>query len=382
MPEVKAAVMSQSGKIETRTFPYPEVKKDTMVGKVIMTGICGTDLHYFSGKEPNLPLPIILGHESLLEIVEIGNRAQTELEATGKPLARGDRVVFHPGLACGKCWYCRHLAHERFGTLCINGNAYGITMSCKDSPHLFGGFAEYVYIVPKIQVYKVPDDLPDEVAVLTDIFASASGLLKALTFYPALNEGFRPTGFVAIQGSGPIGIAAGIIAKLCGAYKVILLGAPKHRLDLADDLGVFDHIIDIQEISNPQKRVELVKKKTPEEVGVDLVVDCTGVANAVPEGLEMLRRGGTYLETGSFVDTGETTINPFRHLCHKDVYLLGHYGSPPESYLIALRFIEMAWRDRHLPLDRIVTHKFPLNRTEQALVHQQQQKGMKAVIHP
>ncbi len=197
-----------------------------------------------------------------------------------------------------------------------------------------------------------------------------------------MNEGFRPTGIVAIQGSGPIGIAAGIIARLCGAYKIILLGAPKSRLDLADNLGIFDYIIDIQEISDVQKRIEMVKEMTPEKIGVDLVVDSTGVADAIPEGLEMLRRGGVYLESGSFVNTGETTINPFKHICYKDVYLLGHYGSPPESYSVALRFLEMAWRDRRIPLDKIVTHKFPLEKTEEALIHQQKKKGMKAVIRP
>lgn len=88
------------------------------------------------------------------------------------------------------------------------------------------------------------------------------------------------------------------------------------------------------------------------------------------------------IETSSIANTGEITINPFEHLCHKDAYLLGHYVSPPESYHIALRFIEMAWKDRHFPLDRIVTHRFPLDRTHEGLAHQLEKKGMKAVVQP
>ncbi len=106
------------------------------------------------------------------------------MEVTGKTLSPGDRVVFYPGFACGKCWYCRHLSHERFGTLCTNGSTYDISLSCNKAPYLFGGFSEYIYLLPKIQVYKVPDDLPDEVVVLTDIFASASGMLKSMIPYP------------------------------------------------------------------------------------------------------------------------------------------------------------------------------------------------------
>jgi L-iditol 2-dehydrogenase len=380
--ERKAAVMREFGKVQIQTFPYPKVAEDSMIGNLRMAGICGTDLHFFSGAEPSFPMPMILGHENLVDVAEIGAKARVTMEVTGKTLSPGDRVLFYPGFSCGECWYCRHLPQERFGPLCANGAAYGITLTCDKPPHFFGGFAECVYLLPKTQVYKVPDDLPDEVAVLTDIFASGSGVLKAMMPYPALNEGFRPTGIAVVQGSGPIGIACGIILWLCGAYKIILVGGPKPRLDLADNLGVFDEIINIDEVPDAQERAARVIEMTPRNIGADLVVDCTGVANAVPEGLDMVRRGGVYLETSSFVNTGTTTLNPFKHLCSKDVYLLGHYGSPPVSYEIALRFIELAWRKHHIPLDKIVTHKFPLARTEEALIHQQQKKGMKAVITP
>ncbi len=380
--KVKAAVMTEPGKIEIREFPYPKVADDCIVAKIRMAAICGTDLHLFRGRDENLNLPIIMGHENLAEVVEIGDKARTEIEATGKTLSPGDRIVFYPGYSCGECWYCRNLPAERYGVLCSNGDAYGITLGCSEPPHLFGGYAEYVYLVSRVPVYKVPDDIPDEVAVLTDIFASAAGVLKTMAPYPALKEGFGPTGFVVVQGAGPIGLAAAVTARMCGAYKIILVGGPRHRLEIAEKLGIIDYTINIDEVTDPQERVRLVKDLTPSGVGSDLVVEAAGVAEAVPEGLEMLRRGGTFLESGSFANTGEVAINPFKHLCYKDVYLLGHYGSPPSSYLTALRMIELAWRERHIPLDLLVTDRYPLEKTQEALESKLQYAGLKTIIEP
>lgn len=379
--QVRAAVLTEPRKIVTQTFPMPKASSDTIVAKIRLAGVCGTDMHLFKGRDANLHYPIIMGHENLAEIVEIGDGARTTMEATGKTLSVGDRIVFYPGHACGKCWYCRNLAAERYGCLCPNGEAYGLTMACAEPPHLFGGFSEYVVLLPWVPVYRVADDIPDKVAVLTDIFASAAGVLKTMMPYPVLKEGFGPTGHVAIQGAGPIGLAAAVTANVCGAYKVILVGGPRHRLDVAQKLGVVDHIVSIEEMPDPAERVRQVRALTPSGVGPDLVVEAAGVASAVREGLEMLRNGGTYLESGSFADTGEVSLNVFEHICRKDVYLLGHYGSPPSSYLTAIRMIELAWH-RGIPLDLFVTDAYPIEKTQEAFESKLEFSGIKTVIDP
>jgi len=381
--EVRAAVFVEPGKIVTQTFPYPQVSKDTIVVKVRLAGICGTDMHLFKGRNPTLNYPIIMGHENLVEVVEIGDEAAAKMEVTGQVLKVGDRVLPYPGRACGNCWYCKNTAPERYGPLCVGGgDCYGLGMSCARPPHLFGGFAEYMLLMPWVPCYKVPDDLPDEVAVLTDIFASAAGVLKTMMPYPALKEGFGPTGIAAIQGSGPIGLAAAVTAKMCGAYKVIVIGGPAHRLEIARKLGVVDHVVNIDEVTDPAERVRIVRALTPSGLGPDLVVEAAGVAAALREGLEMLRNGGTYLESGNFADAGEVSINVFKHICSKDVYLLGHYGSPPSSYGTALRMIELAWRERHIPLDLFVTDKHPLEKTQEAFESKLGFAGIKSVIDP
>lgn len=381
MSKVKAAVLTNFGRIETRFYPYPDVPADGMLVKMRLCGVCGTDKHLFDGREPSLDLPVILGHEVLGEVEEVGKQAAASLEVHGVRLKKGDRVTWFAALPCGECWYCKWAANNHVGILCERGKAYGVSMTSKTPPHLFGGYAEYVYIVPGTWVYKIPESLPDKVAVLIDIFASVGGIKKAMAPAPALKEGFGPADTVAIQGSGPIGLAAAMTAKLSGAYEIVLIGGPKHRLDLARTLGIFDHIIDLEDVPDPGDRVQTVKGLTPGKVGPDLVVECTGVPSAVAEGLEYLRRGGTFVELGCFTDTGDVVINPFRHLCHKEVNLIGQYGCPPQYYDVAIKLVEMAWK-LGWPLDRLVTHEFPVTRAQEAVEAHKNLICMKAVIDP
>ncbi len=374
--EVKAAVMTGFNEMEVQNFPYPEVAEDGALVRMKMCGICGTDKHLFAGKPPAdlfVTPPLILGHENLGVIEEIGEQAKTKMAVQGGEIAVGDRVTWYAGIACGECWNCRFTPSNHAGTLCLFAKGYGQNMSASEPPHLFGGYAEYCYLVPGVWVYKIPEGMPDEVAVLTDIFAATIGVRKAMTPYPVLKEGFGPGDTVVILGDGPIGMAAGITAWLAGAYRVILVGAVKERLRLAGELGVFDHIIDINEMPDPFERSLHVSSLTG-NIGPDMVVECAGVPEAVPQGLDMLRRGGTFVELGNFLDSGDTTINPFRHLCFKDVNLIGQWSCPPQSFDNALKLMELAMA-RGIPLEKLVTHSYPIEQAHEALLSDVYMKG-------
>jgi len=375
---VKAAVMTEFGKIEVQHFPKPKVNNVSALVKMKMCGICGTDKHLFHGLPP-APLfvkrPLILGHENLGIIEEIGEEAKRKMAVQGGEIKVGDRVTWYAGIPCGECWYCRFLPSNHAATLCPNAKGYGQNMCAADPPHLFGGYAEYCYLLPGVWVYKIPDSMPDKVAVLTDIFAATIGVRKGMMPYPVLKEGFGPGDTVVILGSGPIGMAAGITASLAGAYRVILVGGIKGRLKLAGELGVFDHIVDIEEMPNADERAFYVLSLTPGEVGPDMVVDCTGSPDAVPQGLSMLRRGGTFVELGNFLDTGTTTINPFMHLCFKDVILVGQWSCPPQSFDNALKLMELAMK-RGIPLEKIVTHSYKIEQAGEALLSNVYMKGI------
>ncbi len=375
--QVKAAVMTGFNEMEVRSFPYPELADDGAIVRMKMCGICGTDKHIFSGRPPAELIavpPMILGHENLGIVEEIGDEARTRMAAQGGEIAPGDRVTWYAGISCGECWNCRFTPSNHAATLCLFAKGYGQNMSAAEPPHLFGGYAEYCYLVPGVWVYRIPDDMPDEVAVLTDIFAATIGVRKGMMPYPVLKEGFGPGDSVAIIGDGPIGMAAGITARLAGAYRLILVGATRGRLDLAEDLGVFDHIIDANEMPDPFERSLYVSGLT-DGIGPDMVVECAGVPEAVPEGLDMLRRGGTFVELGNFFDTGDTVINPWRHLCFKDVILVGQWSCPPQSFDNALKLMEMAMR-RDIPLEILVTHRYPIESAHEALLSNEYMKGV------
>ena len=375
--KVKAAVLTEFGKLEILEFPDPEVKEDSLIARMTMAGICGTDKHIFNGKFPDAPLPLIMGHENLAVVEKIGDQARESLECTGKILSEGDRITWWGAIPCGKCWYDRSLPGHP-SCLCSDCFGYAFT-NCKEPPHLFGGYAEKVYLKPGTMVWKIPDDLPDDVAILQDTIAATNGVIRAMTPNPIQKEGFGPGDIVLVQGAGAMAMAAAITAYLAGAYQIILVGGPGHRLEVARELGIFDHLINIEEVRNPDERVRLVKELTPGGVGPDLVVECAGVPEAVPEGLEMVRRGGTFVEIGSFVDTGETTISPFKHLCFKDIRLIGQYGGSNEYIGISLRLLQMGLK-RGIPLAKIITHKFPLKDAQAAMEATNRLEGIKTVL--
>lgn len=376
--EVKAAVMTDFNEMEIQRFPYPEVQPDGAIVKMKMCGICGTDKHLFAGTPPSnlfVTPPLILGHENLGVIEEVGDQAKVKLAVQGGELAVGDRVTWYAGISCGECWNCRFLPSNHAGTLCLFAKGYGQNMTASEPPHLFGGYSEYCYLVPGVWVYRIPDEMPDEVAVLTDVFAATIGVRKGMMPYPVLKEGFGPGDTAVILGDGPIGIAAGITTRLAGAYRVILVGATKSRLELAGELGVFDHILNIDEWPDDFERAGYVSSLTPGNVGADMVVECAGVPEAVPQGLKLLRRGGTFVELGNFLDTGETTINPFYDLCFKDVILVGQWSCPPQSFDTALKLMELAMK-RGIPLEKMVTHRYHIEEAEAALRSSEYMKGV------
>jgi L-iditol 2-dehydrogenase len=376
--EVKAAVMTDFNKMEVRYFPYPELADDGAIIRMKMCGICGTDKHLFAGTPPAdfiVTPPLILGHENLGVIEEIGETAKVKMAVQGGELGVGDRVTWYAGILCGECWNCRFLPSNHAATLCLLAKGYGQNMSAAEPPHLFGGYSEYCYLIPGVWVYKIPDDMPDEVAVLTDVFAATIGVRKGMMPYPVLKEGFGPGDTAVIIGDGPIGIAAGVTARLAGAYKLILLGASRERLKLAEELDVFDYLVDVNEWPNNFERAGYISSLTPSGMGADMVVECAGVPDAVPEGLMLLRRGGTFVEMGNFLDMGDTTINPFYDLCFKDVILIGQWSCPPQSFDTALKLMELAMR-RGIPLEKMVTHRYKIEEAEAALHSSEYMKGV------
>ncbi len=381
---VKAAVMTKPGKIDIQEFPYPKLMDaGAMILKMEMSGVCGTDKHTFEGRskqyagttaETDTPFPIIPGHENIGIIAEIGPKAAKEMEFYGNELKVGDRVTMCPDIVCGKCWYCRNT----FGyPWCESMKAYGNAFPTTMKPSLFGGWAEYMYIMPNSFVYKVPDDMPPEIGVLAELFTVSFAVDRAKEAYSLANEGFGVADTVVIQGVGPMGLAALAKSRILGAGDIIAVDKSDFRLNMAKEFSA-DHILNIDKTSR-EERIERVKELTHGR-GADLVVECTGSPHAVIEGLDMLRKGGTYIEAGNFVDTGTTEININRHLCAKNVRLFGVTNHPYTHYGQSIKLME---KYGHIfPFEKFVTHHYKIEQAEEGLIRSFDPDTMKVVIEP
>jgi threonine dehydrogenase-like Zn-dependent dehydrogenase len=153
-----------------------------------------------------------------------------------------------------------------------------------------------------------------------------------------------------------------IAAKEGGAFKIIVIGAPESRLKIARELGA-DVTINIEEVRDPEERIRLVKEHTEGEYGVDAVFECTGVPSAVPEGISMLRRGGTYVVLGHFTDAGDTSINPFKDLNNKHITLVGVWGGDVAHFVRGRPIVESG----KYPIEKFVSHKLSLDRCGDAM---------------
>lgn len=378
---VRAAVLAAPGKIHVAEFPYPSVPPNAALVKMEMSGVCGTDKHMFKGETMHpggheTAFPIIPGHENVGIIEELGKDA-TGLEVEGGGLREGDRVVPVCDVTCGQCYVCR--TSYGFTTSCLRDVGYGTTLSCKDPPHLFGGWAEYMYILPQALLAKVPEGVPPEAAVMTEVLSVPfCAFDKAMGPYPLGKEGFGPGDTVVILGAGPLGICHGIMAKMSGAERVIVVGAPKFRLELAKTLCA-DQVLNIDEIRDPQERLEEINALTDNR-GADLVAECAGVPEAVSQGLDMLRVGGTLIVAGNYIDMGPAPINPQRQILSKNARIIGVNGQTAASYAGSLRLMKRFLQT--IPIDKMVTHKFKVEDAERAVRTGISMQSMEVVVTP
>lgn len=379
---VVAAVLIKPGKYELREYPLPAPKPGCVLVKMVLSGICGTDKHTYqgyttqyagSGEGKQIRFPIIQGHENVGTVAAIGGNGQSN-DFEGIPLKVGDRVVVGANVSCGECYYCRHDFPYYF---CQNMTDYGNNLSAADPPHLFGGWSQYIYIVPGSFLVRVPDELPSEVAVLTEIMAVSVGLDRAKQMSAFPSESFLFDDTVVVLGVGPLGMCFLMKARMLGAGNIVAVDLSDYRLQFAKRLGA-DHVLNVSSTTLAE-RLEFVQDLTHGR-GADMVIETAGVPQAVPEALQMLRLGGLLVEAGNFADLGDVAINPHRHLCSKSVRILGVGGEEPASYGPSMR--QMARYMRFYPLREFVSHRFPLRDVEAAMHKSIAPDSMKVAIEP
>jgi L-iditol 2-dehydrogenase len=379
---VRAAVIEAPGRFALERFPEPDPEPGAVVLRIEHSGICGTDKHTWRGEslqyagtdhERDAAYPLICGHENVGVIEAIGP-GDPPLDELGRPLAVGDRVVPAPNLTCGRCRFC---LDERFPYyLCAELHDYGNSLTCADPPHLFGGWAELMYLLPGTRLFRVPEGLAPELAALTEIVAVTHGL-DAARGLAGTGGGFHFGDTVLVLGAGPLGMLHLAKAELLGAGALMAVDVFASRLELARAFGA-GLTLDASATSFDQ-RAEAVRAATGGH-GADVVVHCTGHASTFAEALALVRPGGTVVEPGTFVDMGDVPVNPSRDICTKGVSIIGVGGETLPQYAPALRML-----DRHadrLPFARLVTQRVGLEEVGEALELAQSPQAMKVLVTP
>lgn len=370
--QVKAAVMTQPGNLELQHFPLPDPEPGAVILQMSMSGICGTDKHTFRGEvmqyagtphERQIAYPLICGHENVGRVAATGG---TVLDSDGRPLRQGDRVVPAANVSCGECWYCRN---GQPYYMCERLEDYGNSLNCAAAPYLFGGWSEYMYLLPGTQLFRVPEELPDQVAVMTEPMAVTHGFERARR----LNDTFAET--VVVYGTGPLGMCHLIKARLMGAGTIIAIDRFPSRLERAGAFGA-NYVLNASE-QDASELIARVHELTGHR-GADMILDCSGVPETFVTSLRMARVGGTVVESGAFVDMGPVEINPNADICTKNVNVIGIGGETAETYKPAMDLLVRNLTT--LPLESFVSHRLVLEDAQEGLELAQRDEAMKVVL--
>jgi threonine dehydrogenase-like Zn-dependent dehydrogenase len=386
LQQARAAVWGGGRTTEIRRFPIPTAEEDGIVLRVDAAGVCGTDGHLFP---QTTSYPAILGHEVTGTIVDMGAKANRTINIFGGPVSVGDRVVLYPWITCGKCDGCLTYGSGTC-TVCSNSFVYGIpyeklglggvegiSSDARLYPHFKGGFGEYLYVYPETYMWKIPADMPSEIAVLLDPLAVAVRAIELAIMSPGVvEEAFTTSSTVVIMGAGPVGALAAIVAREMGVERVVITGGRQTRLNLAAELSQADATIDIR-TTTADERIRQVRDMTGGK-GVDVVIQCANVPDAFVEGLEMIRRMGTLIEVGNMVNTGhEVAIDPARLICGKHARIIGMSANSAKAFDKAFHFLK---RHRRILFEKLYTHVCDLDGLHQTLSSMNDGDYMKGLL--
>lgn len=360
----KAAVLTALKQIEVKEFKLPEIGDDEMLVKVEGCGVCGTDVHEYKG-DPFGLIPLVLGHEGTGEIVKIGKNVR--VDTCGKPVNLGDKIVTCV-IPCGECDACRN--HPDRTNLCENAGIYGLMPD--DEYHFNGWFGEYLVLRKGSTFFNVSDMSldqrlliePSAVVVHAVERAKSTGLLK-----------FNSK--VVVQGCGPIGLLLISVIRTLGVENIVAVDGDANRLAMAKDLGVTE-TVNFTQYDGIEALTKAVKEATG-GLGADFAFQCTGVPKAASNIWKFIKRGGGLCEVGFFVNNGDSVINPHFDICNKEITLVGSWTYTPQDYLTTFDFLRRA-NGIGLPIETLITHRFPLDQLNKAMEVNMKQEGIKVVF--
>ena len=347
--KMKAAVYRGINDVRLEEVPVPEIGRGEILIRVHTCGICGTDLKKIATGSHSAPR--IFGHETSGTVARVG--------AGVRKFEVGDRVVVFHHIPCGECYYCRHKIFAQ----CATYKQVGCTAGFEPSG---GGFAEYVRVMNWIVergTVRIPDDVSFEQASFVEPVNTCIKGIERL--------GPQAAETVLVIGQGPIGLILAVLAKRSGA-RVITSDLYPARLTISKSFGL-NETID----ASRSNAVEVIHKET-EGRGADAVILAVAGDKLIRPAIDAARPGGRVL---LFAQTarGEVAVDP-ASICVDEKTLLGSYSASVDLQDEAARFV----MGREMDLERLISHRFPLGRSVEALAlaAHPQPDSMKIVIQP
>ncbi len=359
----RAAMLTSLEHYDIKEFPIPELGDDDILVKVEGCGVCGTDAHEFK-RDPFGLIPVVLGHEGSGEIVKMGKNVK--VDSAGKPLAVGDKVVTCMIFKDSPDITMYDLNKQNVG----DADVYGLLPD--DDIHLNGWFADYMVIRGGSTVFNVSDLSLD----LRLLIEPAAVLIHAVERAKTVGT-LRFNSRVVIQGCGPIGLLCIAILRTMGVENIVAVDGEDKRLAFAAEMGATKSV----NFKN-HKGIEELTKAVEDAFGghlADFAFQCTGSPVAHANIYKFIRRGGGLCELGFFINGGDATINPHFDICSKEITTVGSWVYTLRDYATTFDFLKRA-KGIGLPIEKLITHRFPLSQINEAHETNLKMEGLKVVI--
>lgn len=338
-----AAFFLGKHQMEVHAVPLPFPGPGQVLIRNRAAGVCGTDVHIYNGEKGASPVkpPVVLGHEYSGEIVAIGSGVSK--------LAPSDHVTVDPNIYCGSCYPCRIGKKQH----CEHMDAIGVGRD--------GGFAQYS-LVPAEQCFLLSPSLSFEAGAMAEPLACClHGIDRAQ---------IRPGDHVYVIGGGTIGLLMVQLAKLSGAATVTLSEPVALRREIGLQLGA-DWALAPEDGIFSDAAPEALRSR-----GADVVIECVGNSHATQRAFDAAARGATVL-LFSVPRPDATFPVPMYDIFHKELTILGSFVNPDTHQ----RAVELLNSGR-IRTDLLITHRYPVEQTENAIRMQMSSESIKVLVTP
>ena len=359
----RVAMLTKLEHFDLKEYPLPVLGDDDILVKVEGCGVCGTDAHEFK-RDPFSLIPVVLGHEGTGEIVKMGKNVK--LDSAGKPLNVGDKVVTCMIFKDNPDITMFDLNKQNVG----GADVYGLLPD--NDTHFNGWFADYLVVKGGSTIFNVSDlDLDSRILI-----EPCAVLIHAV-------ERAKTTGIlrfnsrVVVQGCGPIGLICIAVLRTMGLENLVAVDGEAKRLEFAKLMGATE-TVNFKE----HKGIEALAGAVKDAFGgylADFAFQCTGSPIAHANIYKFIRNGGGLCELGFFINGGDATINPHFDICSKEITTVGSWVYTLRDYATTFDFLKRA-KAIGIPLDKLITHKYPLEKINEALETNLKMEGLKIAI--